>query len=105
MFFPLRAEGLAAELKDLQGQLADYNMVNSCYIHKNFTPLVFVNCHWAAAWVPSYWTLQATVDTVLCLQVLTVADLVSMMTYSGITEVCNQSFLYLVKNFKRLYVV
>lgn len=26
--FPFRAEGLAAEIKDLQGQLADYNMVN-----------------------------------------------------------------------------
>lgn len=27
VFFPLRAEGLAVEIKDLQGQLADYNMV------------------------------------------------------------------------------
>lgn len=26
-FFPLRAEGLAQEIKDLQGKLADYNMV------------------------------------------------------------------------------
>lgn len=25
--FPLRAEALAGEIKDLQGQLADYNMV------------------------------------------------------------------------------
>lgn len=29
-YFPFRAEGLAGEIKDLQGQLADYNMVNSC---------------------------------------------------------------------------
>lgn len=27
-----RAEGLAAEIKDLQGQLADYNMVNRKYL-------------------------------------------------------------------------
>lgn len=27
VFSPLRAEGLAVEIKDLQGQLADYNMV------------------------------------------------------------------------------
>ena len=27
VFFSLRAEGLAVEIKDLQGQLADYNMV------------------------------------------------------------------------------
>lgn len=26
-FSPFRAEGLAVEIKDLQGQLADYNMV------------------------------------------------------------------------------
>lgn len=29
-FFPFRAEVLAAEIKDFQGQLADYNMVNDC---------------------------------------------------------------------------
>lgn len=32
VFLRFRAEGLAAEIKDLQGQLADYNMVNSCQL-------------------------------------------------------------------------
>uniref|UniRef100_A0A8D3E141 Intraflagellar transport protein 74-like n=1 Tax=Scophthalmus maximus TaxID=52904 RepID=A0A8D3E141_SCOMX len=30
-----RAESLAAEIKDFQGQLADYNMVNSCKLNEN----------------------------------------------------------------------
>lgn len=35
---PRRAEGLATEIRDLQGQLADYNMVNSWKLLDVLTP-------------------------------------------------------------------